>query len=81
MRREQGKTTNGTPTKLSTSERALHLKARELLTGEISVTRGLDQAEADAWIDDQLAAAEVDVAQILRRGDGVPHFERPRRDE
>ena len=58
VRREQGKTTNGTPTKLSTSERALHLKARELLSGEISVTRGLDQAEADAWIDDQLAAAK-----------------------
>jgi CarD family transcriptional regulator len=57
VRREQGKTANGTPTKLSTSERALHLKARELLSGEISVTRGLDQAEADAWIDEQLAKA------------------------
>src|SRR6188474_2860574 len=50
VRREQGKTANGTPTKLSTSERAL-------LSGEISVTRGLDQAEADAWIDEQLAKA------------------------
>ena len=58
VRREQGKTTNGTPTKLSTSERALHLKARELLSGEISVTRGLDLEAADAWIDDQLAAAK-----------------------
>ena len=58
VRREQGKTMNGTPTKLSTSERALHLKARELLSNEISVTRGLDLAEADAWIDDQLAAAK-----------------------
>jgi CarD family transcriptional regulator, regulator of rRNA transcription len=58
VRREQGKTSNGTPTKLSTSERALHLKARELLSGEISVTRGLDLAAADAWIDDQLAAAK-----------------------
>jgi len=58
VRREQGKTTNGTPTKLSTSERALHLKARELLSGEISVTRGVDLAEADAWIDDQLAASK-----------------------
>jgi CarD family transcriptional regulator, regulator of rRNA transcription len=57
VRREQGKTANGTPTKLSTSERALHLKARELLSGEIGVTRGLDQAEADAWIDAQLARA------------------------
>ena len=58
VRREQGKTTTGTPTKLSTSERALHLKARELLSGEIGVTRGVDQAEADAWIDEQLAAAK-----------------------
>jgi CarD family transcriptional regulator, regulator of rRNA transcription len=58
VRREQGKTSNGTPTKLSTSERALHLKARELLSGEISVTRGLDLEAADAWIDDQLAAAK-----------------------
>jgi CarD family transcriptional regulator len=58
VRREQGKTSNGTPTKLSTSERALHLKARELLSGEIGVTRGLDPAEAEAWIDEQLAAAK-----------------------
>jgi CarD family transcriptional regulator len=58
VRREQGKTTTGSPTKLSTSERALHLKARELLSGEIVVTRGVDQAEADAWIDEQLAAAK-----------------------
>jgi CarD family transcriptional regulator len=58
VRREQGKTTNGTPTKLSTSERALHLKARELLSGEIGVTRGLEPAEAEAWIDEQLAASK-----------------------
>jgi CarD family transcriptional regulator len=58
VRREQGKTATGTPTKLSTSERALHLKARELLSGEIRVTRGVDQEEADAWIDQQLAAAK-----------------------
>jgi len=53
-----GKATTESPTKLSTSERALHLKARELLSGEIVVTRGVDQAEADAWIDEQLAAAK-----------------------
>ncbi len=58
VKREQGRTTNGTPIKLSTSERALHLKARELLSGEIGVARGVDQAEADAWIDEQLAAAK-----------------------
>jgi len=58
VRREQGKTATGAPTKLSTSERALHLKARELLSGEIGVTRGLEPAEAEAWIDEQLAAAK-----------------------
>ena len=31
VKREQGRTATGTPIKLSTSERALHLKARELL--------------------------------------------------
>ena len=56
VRREQGLTANGSPTKLSTSERALHLKAKELLAGEIGVARGVDQAQAEAWIDEQLAA-------------------------
>ena len=55
VRREQGLTANGSPTKLSTSERALHLKAKELLAGEIGVARGVDQAQAEAWIDEQLA--------------------------
>lgn len=58
VKREQGRTATGTPTKLSTSERALHLKARELLSGEIEVARGVDRAEAEAWIDEQLAAAK-----------------------
>lgn len=56
VKREQGRTANGTPIKLSTSERALHLKARELLSGEIEVARGIDREEAEAWIDAQLAA-------------------------
>ena len=55
VKREQGRTATGTPIKLSTSERALHLKARELLSGEIEVARGVDRAEAEAWIDQQLA--------------------------
>ena len=57
VRREQGLTANGSPTKLSTSERALHLKAKELLASEIGVARGVDQAQAEAWIDEQLTAA------------------------
>jgi RNA polymerase-interacting CarD/CdnL/TRCF family regulator len=55
VRREQRLTPNGTPFKLSASERALHLRARESLSSEIGVVRGLGQKEADAWIDEQLA--------------------------
>ena len=40
--------------KLSVSERALWTKARELLSGEIGLVRGLDRDEANAWIDEQL---------------------------
>jgi CarD family transcriptional regulator len=40
--------------KLSVSERALFVKARELLSGEIGLARGLDPEQANAWIDDQL---------------------------
>jgi CarD family transcriptional regulator len=43
---------------LSASERELYLKARDLLAGEISLVRGLTEAEADIWIDEQLAVAE-----------------------
>ncbi len=41
---------------LSTSERALYPKARRLLSGEIGLAHGLKPAEADAWIEEQLAA-------------------------
>ena len=58
VKREQGRTANGTPIKLSTSERALHLKARDLLSGEIGIARGVEKAEAEAWIDAQLAASK-----------------------
>jgi len=43
---------------LSASERELYLKARDLLAGEISLVRGLTEAEAAIWIDEQLAVAE-----------------------
>jgi RNA polymerase-interacting CarD/CdnL/TRCF family regulator len=43
--------------KVSDSERRLYLQARELLAGEISTARGLEQVEADAWIDEQLTPA------------------------
>ena len=54
VRREQRVTPSGTPTKLSASERALCLKARESLASEISVVCGIGNGEADAWIDAQL---------------------------
>lgn len=41
---------------LSLSERALYLKARRLLSGEIGLAHGLEPGEADAWIEEQLAA-------------------------
>jgi CarD family transcriptional regulator len=53
VRRERS-TAKGASARLSTSERALCAKARELLLAEISLVRGLDQASANAWIDDQL---------------------------
>lgn len=42
--------------KLSPSERELFRRARELLTNEIALSRGIDPAEAGTWIDDQLLA-------------------------
>ena len=54
VRRERTPSAKGTKSKLSASERALCVKARELLSGEIGLVRGLDQAAANAWIDDQL---------------------------
>jgi CarD family transcriptional regulator len=55
VRRERSAT--GAGSKLSTSERALCAKARELLSGEIGLVRGLDEASANAWIDDQLTGS------------------------
>jgi RNA polymerase-interacting CarD/CdnL/TRCF family regulator len=54
-RRDAALAANGGRSKLSVSERALCVKARELLSGEIRAARGIDQAEADAWIDAQIA--------------------------
>jgi CarD family transcriptional regulator len=54
-RRERTLTANGTNSKLSISEKGLCVKARQRLSGEIGLARGLDRAEVDAWIDEQLA--------------------------
>ena len=55
-RRELRLRAKHTGSQLSPSERALYLRARRLLTGEIGLARGLEPAEADAWIEEQLAA-------------------------
>jgi RNA polymerase-interacting CarD/CdnL/TRCF family regulator len=55
-RRDQALSASGGRSKLSVSERALCVRARELLAGEIRAVRGVDQAEADAWIDAQISS-------------------------
>jgi CarD family transcriptional regulator len=54
-RHDQARTANPKAKSLPTGERALRVKARELLSGEIGFVRGLAPAEAEAWIDEQLA--------------------------
>jgi hypothetical protein len=38
----------------ASSRRWLYVRGRQLLSGEIGLARGLELAEADAWIDEQL---------------------------
>jgi CarD family transcriptional regulator len=45
-----------TGSQFSASEKSLYLKARRLLSGEIGLAHGLEPAEADAWIEEQLDA-------------------------
>jgi CarD family transcriptional regulator, regulator of rRNA transcription len=40
---------------MSHAERRVYLQARELLIREISSARGMEQNEAEAWIEDQIA--------------------------
>jgi CarD family transcriptional regulator len=44
----------GTKSQLSPGERELFVKARRLLSTEIALARGVEPAEANAWIDEQL---------------------------
>ena len=53
--REQRLIAKRTRSRLSPSERDLYMRARRLLSGEIGLARGLEPAEADAWIEEQLA--------------------------
>jgi CarD family transcriptional regulator len=54
-RRQRRLTASGTNSKLSIIEKGLCVKARQRLSGEIVLASGLDRAEVDAWIDEQLA--------------------------
>jgi CarD family transcriptional regulator len=55
--RHQAEARKGALPKLSASEQNLYVQARQLLAQEIGSARGLEQIEADAWIDEQLAPA------------------------
>jgi RNA polymerase-interacting CarD/CdnL/TRCF family regulator len=54
-RRDERAAARKEPGKLSLTERQLYLKARQLLADEIGAARGVDPAEADEWIGDQIA--------------------------
>jgi len=56
-RREWTLPGTGTKSQLSPGERELFMKARQLLSNEIALARGVEPAEADAWIDEQLTRA------------------------
>lgn len=52
--REGTRSAKGTKTQLSPGERDLFTRARQLLSTEIAFVRGVEPAEADSWIDQQL---------------------------
>jgi RNA polymerase-interacting CarD/CdnL/TRCF family regulator len=53
--RESTTSRTGAKATLSPGERELSTKARQLLSIEIALVRGLEQGEANTWIDEQLA--------------------------
>jgi RNA polymerase-interacting CarD/CdnL/TRCF family regulator len=55
-RRQQRLTPKSGGSKLSTSEKDAYLRALRLLSEEIGLARGVEPAEAEAWIEQQLAA-------------------------
>lgn len=52
--RERARRARRDKARLPTAEGEIFVKARYLLSGEIARARGIKQAEADGWIDDQL---------------------------
>ena len=55
-RRDERASAPNEPGKLSSTERQLYLKARQLLADEIGASRHVDPACADNWIGEQIAA-------------------------
>ncbi len=56
-RRESTLSAKGAKSPLSPGEQELFTKARRLLSTEIALARGVAEAEANSWIDTQLASA------------------------
>ena len=52
--RESTLPAKGAKSQLSPGEKDLFVKARQLLSDEIALARGVEPAEANAWIDEQL---------------------------
>ena len=59
VRRKQTLMAEKRNSRLSLGENDLYEKARQLLAGEIGVACGFDPVQADAWIDEQIAAAKA----------------------
>lgn len=59
VRRKQTLLAEKRNARLSLGENDLYEKARRLLVGEIGVACGFDQAGAEAWIDEQIAATRA----------------------
>lgn len=54
VQRERARRAKGDKPRVSTGEREIFVRARNLLSGEIARARGIQQAEADGWIEEQL---------------------------
>ena len=59
VRRKQTLLAEKRNARLSLGENDLSEKARQLLAGELGVACGFDAVQADAWIDEQIAAARA----------------------
>jgi CarD family transcriptional regulator len=56
-RRDNQATSGGGPGRLSARERELYLEARQLLATELALSQGTNEADADAWIEQQLSGS------------------------